>query len=104
MMDVVGPAARSSLPRVLGRYRLPVGTALNKWTNDPHKNELIRTTGDQLPAPPTRSWDAEVKRKRFDLYHWRTRLPLGHQCRSRKVYGGQKAQDTGGRQNGRAPR
>jgi len=39
---------------------------LNKWTNDPHKNELIRTTVINY-LRKYKELDAELKRKRFDL-------------------------------------
>ncbi|MCW1734736.1 DNA-directed RNA polymerase subunit beta [Anaerorudis cellulosivorans] len=39
---------------------------LNKWTNDPHKNELIRSTVINY-LRKYKELDSELKRKRFDL-------------------------------------
>ncbi len=63
-MDVVARGAKFTAKVLAGIDYQSV--QLNKWTNDPHKNELIRTTVINY-LRRYKELDAEVKRKRFDL-------------------------------------
>ncbi len=63
-MDVVARGAKFTTKVLAGIDYQSV--QLNKWTNDPHKNELIRTTVINY-LRRYKELDAEVKRKRFDL-------------------------------------
>ena len=63
-MDIVARGAKFTAKVLAGIDYQSV--QLNKWTNDPHKNELIRTTVINY-LRRYKELDAEVKRKRFDL-------------------------------------
>jgi DNA-directed RNA polymerase subunit beta len=63
-MDIVARGAKFTAKVLAGIDYQSV--QLNKWTNDPHKNELIRTTVINY-LRHYKELDAEVKRKRFDL-------------------------------------